>query len=160
MIRTGANALGYQDFHALWMDYTVFTLVRNPYDRAGSSYDYLLSRRTVVRCSCNPLLHCQQVGLGVDLKHQVRLALQERNHQCRDPSFAHFLARPYILGLQNLVFSCNEPIHDFYHVEPQHTCLLDDNKELVVDYILRCATAWTPACTSCLYLSACQIALL
>jgi hypothetical protein len=29
----------------LWMDYTVFALIRNPYDRAGSSYDYVLSRR-------------------------------------------------------------------------------------------------------------------
>lgn len=64
--------------------------------------------------------------------------LQERTLTCRDPSFAHFLARPYILGLQDMLFSCNEPIHDFYHVEPQHTCLDDTSGRLVVDWLVRC----------------------
>ena len=43
----GLENLGYESWDALWQDYTVFTMVRNPYDRAGSSYDYLLKRRKV-----------------------------------------------------------------------------------------------------------------
>ena len=65
--------------------------------------------------------------------------MQDRSQACRDPSFAHFLARPYILGLQDMLFSCNEPVHDFYHVEPQHTCLEDESGKLAVDWLIRCA---------------------
>ena len=45
--RNGLKKLGYDSFEAMWADYTVLALVRNPYDRAGSSYDYTLGRRTV-----------------------------------------------------------------------------------------------------------------
>ena len=66
--------------------------------------------------------------------------MQDRTNQCRDPPFAHFLARPYILGLQDMLFGCNEPIHDFYHVEPQSECLTDSAGQLAVDFIVRCVT--------------------
>ena len=47
----GLKNLGYESWDTLWADYTVFTMVRNPYDRAGSSFDYILGRHEV-RCSC------------------------------------------------------------------------------------------------------------
>jgi hypothetical protein len=47
------------------------------------------------------------------------------------------MARPYIFGLQDMLFKCNEPIHDFYHVESQHECLLDGEHHLNVDWIVR-----------------------
>lgn len=37
-----------------------------------------------------------------------------------------------------MLFQCNEPIHDFYHVEPQTTCLVGENAEqFVADKLLR-----------------------
>lgn len=45
--RIGLKKLGYESFEEMWADYNVLALVRNPYDRAGSSYDYTLGRRTV-----------------------------------------------------------------------------------------------------------------
>jgi hypothetical protein len=65
--------------------------------------------------------------------------MQARDGHCRDPTFEHFAARPYVVGLQDLLFKCSDHVHDFYHVEPQHSCLLDDADHLVVDWIVRCA---------------------
>ena len=39
--------MGYSSWEALWKDYTVFGLARNPYDRAASSYEYMYSERRV-----------------------------------------------------------------------------------------------------------------
>lgn len=55
----GTQALGARSVHELWQQFTVFTMVRNPYDRAGSAYEYLYSRRLV--CCC---LHMVQLCLG------------------------------------------------------------------------------------------------
>ena len=43
----GLPALGYSSWEDLWADYIVFTMVRNPYDRVASAYDYILGRREV-----------------------------------------------------------------------------------------------------------------
>eukprot|EP00892_Ulva_mutabilis_P012447 jgi/Ulvmu1/9575/UM054_0005.1 len=107
VMRIGVQSLGYASWEALWADYTVMALVRNPYDRAGSSYDYTLGLR------------------------------KAREGHCRDPKFEHFAARPYILGIQDILFGCGDAVHDFYHVEPQYTCLLDDADRLVADHIVR-----------------------
>jgi hypothetical protein len=50
--RVGLPKLGYNSFEELWADYSVITLVRNPYDRAGSSYDYTLGHRNVRYLLC------------------------------------------------------------------------------------------------------------
>lgn len=47
MYSAGVESFGYESIEALWADYTVFTTIRNVYDRAGSAYDYLLGLRTV-----------------------------------------------------------------------------------------------------------------
>lgn len=49
----GVRALGYDSLEALWQDYFVFGSIRNPYERAGSAYDYILDRRKV-----RPALRC------------------------------------------------------------------------------------------------------
>lgn len=66
-------------------------------------------------------------------------APQERAGSCRDVEFPHFLARPYVLGLQDMLFRCGDAIHDLYHVEPQNSCLLDAAGNLAVDWLVRCA---------------------
>lgn len=45
MVRVGHKELGYESWEQLWADYVVITTVRNPYDRAGSAYDYILWHR-------------------------------------------------------------------------------------------------------------------
>lgn len=65
-------------------------------------------------------------------------ALQNRTGDCRDPTFEHYTSKPYVIGLQDTLFSCSDAIHDFYHVEPQHTCLLDAQSNLVIDWVVRC----------------------
>lgn len=65
--------LGFADVRALWHSYTVFTVIRSPYDRAASAYEYLWSRRLVrLRwlCSAGPdavLCHLQLSGRCVRL---------------------------------------------------------------------------------------------
>ena len=63
--------------------------------------------------------------------------MQNRAGDCRDPTFEHYTAKPYVIGLQDTLFSCGDRVHDFYHVEPQHTCLLDAQSNLVVDWVVR-----------------------
>jgi hypothetical protein len=64
MAKFGVEALGYNTMEEMWMNYTVFALVRNPYDRAGSSYDYVLSRREKVRCRLSLVLMWRTVAIG------------------------------------------------------------------------------------------------
>lgn len=68
------------------------------------------------------------------------------------PSFARFLAQPWVLGLQDLLFECVDHTrggptglrtHDWYHIEPQARCLVGATGRPAVDFILRCAlTCW------------------
>jgi hypothetical protein len=82
----GVQALGYNTMEELWMDYTVFALVRNPYERAGSSFDYLLSRRKKVRCSLSLLV--------VWLPRSEQRSLTDQLSCHEDAAVAALLSRP------------------------------------------------------------------
>lgn len=79
MVRVGgARAFGYGSWAELWRDYLVFAPVRNPYERAASSYDYIRSLRTKVRillitwfraCHCCEILYIKM--LFVCAVHQL-----------------------------------------------------------------------------------------
>lgn len=137
----GLEELGYESWQALWQDYTIFALVRNPYDRAGSSFDYILGRHKVRKAA--------RVGLDALPREAYKSAhwwspacwrLQKDDGMCARPSFQQFCARPYILGAQTLLFGCGDSaIHDLYHVEPQSQCLLDGDGKLALDWLIRCA---------------------
>ena len=68
--------------------------------------------------------------------------MQNREGTCRDPTFQHYTSKPYVIGLQDTLYGCGDATHDFYHVEPQHTCLLDKSDNLVVDWVIRCAACF------------------
>lgn len=63
MAAIGLEALGYASWHALWEGYTIAGAVRNPYARAASTFDALLTRRPVRR----PVQCCQLVYIAVNL---------------------------------------------------------------------------------------------
>lgn len=76
---------------------------------------------------------------------------------CGMPSFARFLAQPWILGLQDMLFECIDhslggPVgprtHDWYHIEPQAQCLFDASEKIAVDFILRCCNTVPFLCVS------------
>lgn len=94
---------------ALWKEYFVFTVSRNPYSRAGSAYDYMLGRRQVSRTGA-----------------------------CSDPPFTEFCKNPSIIGKQDRLFGCtDELVHDFYHVEPLAQCVTTEAGLPAVDFVLR-----------------------
>jgi hypothetical protein len=92
-------------------------------------------------CSCGHCVHGDSFKVGaahVCSAPDCQCGVQKNNPHCRSPTFQHFLARPYIVGLQDMLYQCSEPIHDFYHVEPQHDCLLNGfPQQLVTDWLLR-----------------------
>lgn len=100
----------------MWREYLVFTVARNPYSRAGSAYDYILRERDNTPAGCAP------------------------------PGFPAFAKKPHMLGVQDLLFHCNQnPEHDFHHVEPQAQCLTTVKGGSAVDFIVR--YAFTAHCT-------------
>ena len=72
---------------------------------------------------------------------------------CAQTSFEAFAKRPYITGIQQLLFEgCGRPrtnptclrrgnrpckIHDFWHVEPQAMCLADEEHNICADFFVR-----------------------
>lgn len=106
------------------------------------------SRSVLCALCCGPFFFFSSGCIGA---HVLTLALcyvQSRSGDCRDPTFEHYTAKPYVIGLQDTLFGCGDRVHDFYHVEPQHTCLLDAQANLVVDWIVRYApqgpAQWSP----------------
>jgi hypothetical protein len=63
--------------------------------------------------------------------------VQNREGLCRDPPFEYFTAKPYVIGLQDKLYDCGDSRHDFFHVEPQHMCILDNDANLVMDWAVR-----------------------
>lgn len=49
LLEDGPAAWGYASFADIWADFTVFAVVRNPFERAASAYDYVLGRHSLVR---------------------------------------------------------------------------------------------------------------
>lgn len=54
----GPDHWGYSSWREMWMDFTVFTVARNPFDRAGSAFDYILGRRVRGVCCYDALRTC------------------------------------------------------------------------------------------------------
>ncbi|KAG2493052.1 hypothetical protein HYH03_008715 [Edaphochlamys debaryana] len=94
----------------MWSEYFVFSTSRNPWARAGSSFDY---------CS-------------------TKWAKQEG--ACRQPPFSAFCRDPSILGKIANTFRCFDRVgmyHDYYHTEPVAPCLTTAEGLPAVDFIIR-----------------------
>ncbi|KAG2493051.1 hypothetical protein HYH03_008714 [Edaphochlamys debaryana] len=94
----------------MWSEYFVFSTSRNPWARAGSSFDY---------CS-------------------TKWAKQEG--ACRQPPFSSFCRDPSILGKISNLFHCFDRVgmyHDYYHTEPVAPCLTTAEGLPAVDFIIR-----------------------
>ena len=100
IIHAGVNNLGYASLEAMWADYTVLSLVRNPYDRAGSAYDYILGHRQVChvftrvwhldtdsRPVAGPAKPLRILSVGNVLRHG-------QWHLCHDPPYPQAAATP------------------------------------------------------------------
>ena len=122
-----ANTEEEASLQAKFRDYFVLTVARNPFDRAVSSYEYLLRLR----------------------QRHWRRSDQKRAARCKAPSFQEFCQRPYVIGLQDREKGCYTqeeklraqlPLgeqHDFVHVEPLAQCLLTEGGRPAFDYALR-----------------------
>eukprot|EP01026_Neomeris_dumetosa_P060345 TRINITY_DN5688_c1_g1_i4.p1 TRINITY_DN5688_c1_g1~~TRINITY_DN5688_c1_g1_i4.p1 ORF type:complete len:371 (+),score=15.82 TRINITY_DN5688_c1_g1_i4:157-1269(+) len=92
----------------IWSEYTVFTTISNPFNRAATSYKYLLDKRSA-----------------------------QNKTQRKEPGFQLFSQFPFIFGIQSRQFNNTEDMqHDFYYVERQTRCLLTANGKSVVDFIV------------------------
>ena len=102
--RDGLWKLGFDSWEELWKNYTVFSVARNPYDRAASAYDYLYARRarfcsfagthiTLVECIvlvCFKVTHATSVVLiGNHVSMQRRCTSQDQHDHCSRCRNAH-----------------------------------------------------------------------
>ena len=71
--------------------------------------------------------------------HLCAVFVQDKEGWCEPPSFELYAAKPYSLGLQDLLFSCGDELNDLHMAEMQADCLVDDDDELAVDFVVRCA---------------------
>ncbi|KAG2448428.1 hypothetical protein HYH02_006320 [Chlamydomonas schloesseri] len=94
----------------MWRDYFVFSTSRNPWARAGSSYDY---------CSTK---------------------WARTSGPCSQPPFSSFCRDPSILGKITNLFHCFDRVgmyHDYYHTEPVAPCLTTEAGLPAVDFLIR-----------------------
>ena len=110
MLQDAQRQLGVETVEQAWKGYFVFTTSRNPWARAASGYDYILSR------------------------------WDRHDGTCTHPTFEQFTRDPYILGkLQNMYKCKADEIwnFDYYHVEPASPCMTTADGKSAVDYVVR-----------------------
>ena len=71
METVGVSALGYTSWADLWRDYVVFGIARSPFDRAASTYNYLLQRRA------KEVRHLQLFWLQIFMKYAFDTSIQQ-----------------------------------------------------------------------------------
>ncbi|EFJ43843.1 hypothetical protein VOLCADRAFT_95909 [Volvox carteri f. nagariensis] len=110
------------DVERMWRDYLVITSSRNPWARAASGYQFTFD------------------------KWNKKLT----DGSCKQPTFLQFCRDPFVMGKVSNLFKCAEGQRegvgsreeghwnfDFCHVEPATPCMVDDQGQLVVDFMIR-----------------------
>ena len=104
LLGDGPEALGYPTWDSLWQDYTVFAVVRNPFDRAASSYQYIYAERQVsssaVRAHPHVDARARPCLLGVECPASLRCCMLMHTW------IARYMCMPTTLGLPACCCSC------------------------------------------------------
>eukprot|EP00798_Chlamydomonas_sp_ICE-L_P021193 gene21193-28095_t len=109
----------------IWMDYFVFAVARNPWERAVSMYHYLLAMRHPTRLP----------EARANLKWW---SLQDTLFgACAKPTFLEFCRNPAIIALQGRLLGCGFGLHhDWHHVEPAAPCCTSRSGGLALDFTI------------------------